>query len=365
MRKVIKLDYSKYYTPPGIAATLIEQLNMDPPESAIDICCGSCNLLYAAKNRWSHIDLIGVDIVDHSSQDVVFTTMDGREYATKHRHKYPLVLANPPFDKLEDRSTASELYQGCFKYFNTGRLEVEMLIANLALLADGGKLLIIMPNTFVEGARNKRIRKVIGENFRVELILRLPDDAFGTVGIKSYSLVISHKAGQYYQTIHSVVSRKNDGTDFQINEIEKVGAERIIDGDWVEENKRNNPDIEIRRGNISSHYFSDKGTAVLHTSKSLEQWNPGVRYVSEMPQRPVYAEYGDIVISRIGKSAGEWCVYYGESMPITDCLFCLKNPSQDLINKIEGKKFDRRLRGVATRYITKNDFVSWAYTQDY
>ena len=98
------MDYSKYYPPPLIAEVLIEQLHITPPEMVIDICCGSCNLLYATKKRWNQIELIGVDIADHSLSDVMFTKMDGREYATIHRREYPLIVANPPFDKLNNKS---------------------------------------------------------------------------------------------------------------------------------------------------------------------------------------------------------------------------------------------------------------------
>ena len=53
------MDYSKFYTPPEIASLLIEELDVDEPDKIIDICCGSCNLLLAAKARWNKANLYG------------------------------------------------------------------------------------------------------------------------------------------------------------------------------------------------------------------------------------------------------------------------------------------------------------------
>ena len=45
------MDYSKFYTPPIIATALINELCISEPHKVIDICCGSCNLLLAAKKN--------------------------------------------------------------------------------------------------------------------------------------------------------------------------------------------------------------------------------------------------------------------------------------------------------------------------
>ena len=51
------MDYSKFYTPPKIANSLIKELSIPEPDKIVDICCGSCNLLIAANNRWTKAKL--------------------------------------------------------------------------------------------------------------------------------------------------------------------------------------------------------------------------------------------------------------------------------------------------------------------
>ena len=118
-------------------------------------------------------------------------------------------------------------------------------------------------------------------------------------------------------------------------------------------------DIDIKRGNISSAYFIESGCPILHTSKIRDTWEPSIRYTSNKVLPNTYAETGDIIVSRIGKSAGQWCIYQGNKIPISDCLYRIKDPEGVLYNRIQGKKFDLKLRGVATQYITMADFKKW------
>lgn len=84
-----------------------------------------------------------------------------------------------------------------------------------------------------------------------------------------------------------------------------------------------------------------------------------IRYVSEEVETSVFAEKGDILVSRIGKSAGHWCIYDGDKTPISDCLYRIKDPKGTVHEKIKGRKFNFPLKGVATRYITMDDFATW------
>ena len=358
------MDYSKFYTPPEIANLLIKQLNISSPESAIDICCGSCNLLHAAKKRWRTTRLIGIDVSHQIPDDVEFFKMDGRRYAIQHANTYPLVLANPPFDYLENNQDYSSLYIGPFSEVHTSRLEVEMLLANLLLLSKNGTLLIIMPSTFVEAERSRNLRSILGSNYHVKSIIKLPDNTFGAAKIKSYALIIMNKVGQHQIT--KLFSINKDFTNGKNNGLISPSEKSIIPqasirtGDWVNSSTSYSKEgITIRRGNISSHFFSQTGTPILHTAKKKENWEPSIRYASALPLTPVYAEAGDIIVSRIGKSAGQWYYYSGEKLPITDCLYCIKDPDKTIFNRIQGKHYSLPQKGVATRYITMKDFITW------
>jgi len=352
------LDYSKYFTPQHIAELLVEYLDIPEPKAVIDICCGSCNLLYAAKKRWPNIHLKGVDIVAHETDGVEFEQLDGRQYATRHSKEYPLVLANPPFAYVERKREFPELYQDCFEQYDTSRLENEMVLANLLLLDEHGVLVIIMPSTFVEGITSARLRCMIGKKYLVESIIKLPEDTFGSKHISSYALVISCQNKQ-----------EKDTESCRVDVCE--GGHKIICEGYISRNKMNKGEwnlhsciecsnsIEMSRGNISSAQFAEKGIPVLHTARYCSEWKPSVRYIAKIIGTPVYAEDGDIIVSRIGKSCGQWFRYTGESVLISDCLFRIKDSDGTVFKRIEGKQFSYSPKGVATRYITMNDFKQW------
>jgi type I restriction enzyme M protein len=349
-----------FYTPSKIADILIRQINYNTIETAIDICCGSCNLLYAAKKRWPIAKLTGVDIVPHNSRGIKCICSDGREYALNQRGKYPLVLANPPFALLNKKGEFSELYNGEYSKYSTSRLEIEMLLANLRLLNNDGLLVIILPNTFVESERNGKLRSILAQSYHVQKIIHLPNDTFGSAGIKSYALFISKKIKSHcFTKYHEITSLKNV---LNITKGIIIEQHNIRAGQWLSQEDTKIPkEINIQRGKTSSQMFIDDGIPILHTSKANDNWVPSVRYIEREPENSVCIENGDIVVSRIGKSAGLWTVYNGEKKIISDCLYCLKDPLGDIHKKIKGRKYDSIIRGVVTQYITQKDFISWIY----
>lgn len=351
------MDYSKFYTPQRIAETLINELNIPSPKKVADICCGSCNLLLAAKKRWEQIKLYGVDVSEHAIDNVIFEKKDGRQFAIDHSCEFSLVVANPPFDYVEKQKQFPLLFTDEFKDFKTLRLEVEMLIANLKLLKPKGVLLIILPSSFVEAVTYNKIRKIISSNYYIESIIRLDEDTFGASKINSYALII-HNEPQDNRNAKTGVSLGNNIN--YISYSSNVNSDELKNGNWTLDKKSIAPHhLDIKRGNISSASFITRGKPILHTAKVSDDWQPSKRYISKKTTPTIFAESGDIIVSRIGKSAGQWCVYVGDKIPISDCLYRIKDPDGSIFKKINGRSFDRALKGVATKYITITDFCSW------
>lgn len=360
------MNYSKFYTPTDLADKLISIIDILAPSSAIDICCGSCNLLHAAKRRWSEIQLEGVDIVQHDADDVKLFVQDGRLFSEKCIKKFPLVLANPPFSSISTKDPYQRFVEGfdCLLQ-KPYRLENEMFAANLKLLSDDGTLLIIMPNTFVESEANKKRRIFVTQSFHVEKIIKLSRKAFGSSAIGSYAVIIrnfkSSKAIANYVTEYMEL---ND--NFIVAEKSTIPIEYIEQGIWSIHSNYNKyiniNAVNLYRGNISSNCFSSFGEPVLHTSSFKEVWKPSLRFITRVPQHAVFASSGDIVINRIGKSAGEWAVHHGEMQPISDCLYCLKDEDDKIKEKIKGEKYKGLIRGVSTQYITKSDVFAWIHS---
>ena len=356
------MDYSRFYTPPHIAQILLENIVNITPKTIIDICCGSCNLLNAARSRWKHTELFGVDIVKHSLPNVRFVQMDGRKFASEQTNKFDLVLANPPFDYVTKKREFPKLYSGVFSDFLTNRLEIEMLIANLQLLNEDGILMIILPNTFVESDKNKNIRTILGHHYHIKSIIKLPDDTFGSSCIRSYALVIRYSKSKHHIT--KLFSLLHENSSYYFSEKEIIPQINIRNGYWSPKQLQPmNIKLNLRRGNISSQSFTITGEPVLHTSKNSQDWAPSVRYYRNNDASTlIYAEKGDIIVSRIGRSAGRWHQHSGERIALSDCLYCLKDPDGEIIKNIAGKNYSFPVKGVTTRYITIDDFTRWYFS---
>lgn len=355
------MDYSKFYTPPEIATLLIGQLKVSAPDSIIDICCGSCNLLHAAHKRWSKADLFGVDVVEHRAHDMKCIQSDGRRYAIEHANEFSLVLANPPFDFVSKKREFPELYDILPSKYATSRLEIEMLLANLRILNENGTLMIIMPSTFANAESHRKIRKYIGEKYHVQQIIHLPDETFGSTKISSCALIIKRDSLRQRYTNRMRVSI--DNSQYSISKPINVPQCQIRRGDWgeVSVGYKELFKLDFRRGNISSQSFIESGLPILHTAKMQTPWKPSIRYIGETnpSSNEVYAENGDIIVSRIGKSAGQWCKYLGEKVLISDCLYRIKDPTGIIAQTLTGESYSGQLKGVATRYITMADFNAW------
>ena len=356
------MDYSKFYTPPKIAELLVSQIRIKEPENVIDICCGSCNLLHAAKKKWHKAILTGVDVNATQDHSINFIEQDGREFSLSHSNEYSLVLANPPFDYNEKRNQYPELFKGLNFSFRTSRLEIEMLLANLNILAENGTLLIIMPSTFVDGQNNKKLKCYLAREYYIQKIIHLPDNAFGNTNISTCALVVTKKQVRNKTTKRYYVESENNR--FTISTPPTIVPNSMMEsGYWNDSHSCNNLrtiGVEIKRGNISSQYFVENGKhPVLHTAKLNTPWVPSVRYISKIKQNAIYAEDGDIIISRIGKSAGQWHKYQGERMMVSDCIYVIKDSDNSIYRLLEGKEYSLPCKGVATKYITITDFQNW------
>ncbi|MCI8557109.1 MAG: SAM-dependent DNA methyltransferase [Lachnospiraceae bacterium] len=353
------MDYTKFYTPIQIASLLIRQLKIAYPEKVIDICCGSHNLLNSAGNRWKKAKLTGVDVIGHSAVGINCIQGDGRQYALEHEEEYQLVLANPPFGYVKEKNKFLMIYEGKSNDLVSSRLEIEMLFANLKVLDRNGTLLIIMPSAFVNAEHYKKYRKYLALEYHIQNIISLPEETFGKTKISTYVLIIKNQNPKGKKTFVSEI-KYIDG-EYAITNKELQPRKLVLEGIWDNRFVNNTESIffDFRRGNISSNLFITQGIPVLHTAKSAEEWKPSIRYIEKEVPHMVYAEKGDIIVSRVGKSAGQWTVYYGDKIAISDCLFRIKDLQGEIGSVLTGHRFDKPLKGVATRYITMEDFYTW------
>ena len=364
-----------YYTPIELAALLLELIPQKASiSSAIDICCGSWNLLAAAKRHYPEVKITGVDIDPaahaHCIEGATFVCDDGRSFANhqeKAKQTYDLVLSNPPFGPL---SKKKKKYRKAGNVFTTSkRYEAELLWANLKLMHTDSFLIIILPSTYMNGSSYIECRKWLAHNYNIHAIVKLPSNTFEKATLNTVAIILQKVepcATYVYNTATSVYQAHYD-SKWSIKLSFSITLRRILDGAWDNNSYTLAEDqhLQIYRGNISSKYFSKTGDVILHCSSTFvnNSWMPGLRYCTgtKASQRK-YLNHGDIVINRIGRCAGYWSVYTGMQKLISDCLIVVKEPSDATIealrNHSENGRLQIPLRGVSTPYITIDDVRS-------
>lgn len=358
-----------FYTPQDLAELLIKRMPTKCGiESAVDICCGSWNLLQAVQKCYPTARVVGVDIDETSGEkrikDAAFFNMDGRSFSKDRvlkNIKYDLILSNPPFGPL---TVEEKLYQGDENILlQSKRYEAEMLWANYQLMHDQSTLLIILPSTYVEGSAYVKYRKWIAKQCVVHEVIYLPKDTFGKDNLRTVALILSKNNRKCTKSITKFcyASYLDEWRIFFSHTLEQ---DLIESGVWTQNATvhQNVERLNIFRGTISSKYFKEDGTDILHCSSifSDSHWKPGLRRCNAIGVSSLkYASRGDIVINRIGRCAGYWCIYTGGKVLVSDCLIVIHAPTEEVVNIFEKMSTDCRLniplRGVSTQYITMED----------
>lgn len=359
-----------YYTPIDLARAILAMIPKMEVETIIDICCGSWNLLYAGGEKYPNSFITGVDVDRESEKHKItkanFKVMDGREFAKNEYTKgrtYDLILSNPPFGAISDEEKKFCLKKELDHYYTqliNKRYECEMMQANMLLAHEGSILLFILPCTFVAGESYQKARCQIAKDYSVFAIINLPNTTFERGRINTFAIILQKGSNNDPTTVYEAV---NDGV-WKFKKLRCMQREEVEKGNWwFKRDTRKKNDINIIRGNISSCFFEDVGQAIFHcAAKKDGKWMPSVRYYNETKceKNVIKANKGDVIINRIGRSAGYWYVNENDNVIISDCLFVLKNATKTNIEVLE-KNSDNNgrllvpLRGVTTSYITAED----------
>lgn len=353
-----------------LAECLIGLLPKRNYQNIIDICCGSWNLLEAARKRFGTAHYVGVDVDAEAGancfEGATFLCEDGREFAINEKKKYDLVLSNPPFGYLkEEERLFKDATAGNIKELNNKRYENEMMQANLLLSDASGMLLFILPATFFEGDSYLSIRKSLCKSYAVNSIVKLPIETFGKSKISTYALIMSNSGKQNQSASLKEVTCCNGG--WKVKHKEFVSKERLQEGAWIcKLPKRKIPrKVEAFRGNISSAQMSETGKKVLHCSSIVTngEWNPSIRYCNdrEKIEKAKVVKPGDVIVNRVGRFANYWCISKEEAM-VSDCLIVIKtseknNLYEELLRNSTNGKLNILTKGVTTKYITLKDIL--------
>ena len=363
-----------YYTPVSLTKVLLSILPEKRFNSVIDICCGSGNMLMAAYEKYPTTKIVGVDITHTPTnadlKNAEFHLLDGRDYAiqcSKAGKTFDLILSNPPFGYVRDEDKKfnkpnweDKTYSG----LRGNRYEYEMLLANLLMAHEGSYILLVLPSTFVIGRTAQKARCEISIDYSVCSVIELPGNTFGSTQINTFAIILKKEKNRknptkLFTVIHDNTWAIKKAGEMPLNMI-KAGVW------WPQYTNRSAHTAKMCRGTISSNQFKASGSKVLHcAAKKDGPWEPSIRYYDSqlLDRNVVLANQDDVLVNRIGKAAGFWCVNTHDSIPISDCIIVLRNPSPETIATLKASsQADGRLnvpiRGLSTPYISSEDVIN-------
>lgn len=144
----------------------------------------------------------------------------------KQLKKFDIVLTNPPFGEARSwvPNTSDLGIAECYELWNRyGQTKIDLGVIFLEnavrVLADNGRMAIVLSNSIASIASHKEARKWLCENMRIVAIIDLPANIFAEAGV-SPSIIIAYKPSK--EELSEL--RKNNYQVFS-KEIKKVGYE--------------------------------------------------------------------------------------------------------------------------------------------
>tara|TARA_R110002051_G_scaffold201693_1_gene268484 strand:+ start:20206 stop:21285 length:1080 start_codon:yes stop_codon:yes gene_type:complete len=340
-------DWSKYYTPKPVANSIISMLPQEfNPTKVIDICVGSGNFLDAALRQWKDVKAIGIDIsLNEINKEDKYTLhqMDALDLELltktikKNNKEVKVVLANPPFGKLENAEKYSNK-KNSHNLIHTEavrikRIEALMLVSNLKLLNIGDYFGAILPENFFTSLRLFQFKEMFINEF-TDIIIGEKEKYFNSSEVKTRIFI-----GKY------IGSKKKKS--------QKIQSKTF--------NKSN---YKLHRGIDNSKLFSEESEddiEVVHFSnldgiQKLRRFFPKTKAI----ERLIICK-NDTLILRVGRNSGYTYQVKKEYINkyVSDYFYLLKgikfNKEENLI--LQNLLIDKR-KGIAANYLKKNDIIN-------
>lgn len=212
----------QYFTPPKLAAELIEAVTVDSPLMVGDFAAGDGELLKAAVKRWPEIQCLAIDI-DNKVIDKLADTqpdwllacsdfLDDSERQTitvlKEREgTMPLIVLNPPFSCRGGTMLWTEI--GGVKTHCSPALA--FIARAIPYLQAGGQLVAIVPYGLIQGEKDEIARELLRTYYGFEVVKTYINGGFAKCSPRT--AIIKLTAGRTndndYATSNSLIKSKN------------------------------------------------------------------------------------------------------------------------------------------------------------
>lgn len=393
----------RYYTQNAVSRLLVDLLPADPPLSVLDLGAGEGSLSVAASSKWSDAALITID-VDHAASRILSRRLQDGAFRGKHHHLSgdalgfelksllmrreiclpSVAVCNPPFLVPKWRKGYGQIleeagFSGALPAITSTDAAALFLAQNLRLLADGGSLGIIVPDSLVCAEKYLGFRASLLDNYEIDQAIRLPRGSFVGTDALAHILVIN-KRRPTSGVVRLTCLSSSAGPTLTIN-VDRDQAVRRLDytyhaaqvADTTRTLRLSDVIIDLRRGSLNSAEVRASESFVLHTTNITAdmcgQWldfdsrsfKPNIE-----SHTTAIAEPGDVVLGRVGRNAAEKVIGVARGrVALSDCLYRLRVQPEyrDLVLRRlaseDGRHWmEMHAYGVAARHISKSDILN-------
>lgn len=347
-------NWKQFYSPESLSKLLVSLIPDDfVPENVIDICAGSCNLLHAAKTRWTSAKYHASDINSIAEQHKfhnlplkidTLDALDIRTISSRYRTlRKKLLLANPPFG----RSMISRTWEGYLDFPNLSRsiislnrIECQIIISNISILETNDIFGAILPENIFSSERFQEFKYLFLSLFD-NIIVKTNDIEFANSEVNTRLFIGRYKGS----TLNKFIDQNPNASPSDLEE--NFPLVRGVDNSILIKNLENEifPIRILHFNNIEGELMSFRGLS---------------EEVSSLKAKIV--DKNDLIILRVGRNSGRIITpdnrHFGHA--VSDLMFILKNGKalgNERIKKLQELLLSRT-KGLTTKYISRNDVYS-------
>jgi type I restriction enzyme M protein len=397
----------RYYTNDIVSHLLVDQVAVRRPKAVVDLGSGAGALSIAASARWNQSDLITVDVDARVSDLVERIRFKGFRGAHAHLREDALSLelprllsgsgavpnvgiCNPPFLMQGWQHGHGELLEdvglsGCLPVIASTEAAVLFLAQNLRVVAPGGVVGIIVPDSLANAEKYSRFRAKLLSRYSVERAIRLQRGSFGGTDALAHILVLRNRKPRRDQLIELCAFHTEHGLSQPVT-VDAEDAAHRLDHQFHAMRSSVSHAVarlsslhpEVQRGSLNSAQAKQHSSWVLHTTavtpSMYGRWMDfsGNVHPSPSTSKAAVAEPGDILVGRVGRSAATKVVGVARGIvPFTDCLYRVRVPQaqrellmRSLTSEVGRAWLTYHGFGVAAKHINKTDLLNLPLTAD-
>jgi len=386
---------NKFFTKVSVGTLLAQQFDETQPKNVVDLGCGEGSLTASVVRRWQGVEVVTVDL--DASTGLILQKNLVQVGCTRHTHHvhdamdaslpsllggketFDLAVCNPPFFNPQWAPHHDDILHnaGLGDASNSATevtAEILFMAQSLALLKDGGRLAIIVPDGLVTASRAKNLRRALLHNHSVERVIQLPLNSFLETDAQCFIILIRKGCGPTCEVKLLNVETVQGLTSHIIIDRERAESRMDYNFHSLRSNRACNfttlraLGADIFRGSISTVQRKGANYPVFHTS-DYKHLTDGRIELPELTMAGhsgrVVAEAGDILLARVDRNLHEKIgLVKSGSAVLTDCVYRIRLPEisrehaySSLCSETGRANLRALTKGVGARIIGKADLL--------